>query len=441
MLISSLKSILVVMLAITIFERQVCAWIPSHVQSSTARQNWRSHVSGIMPQKGGRGALFTPLESAKSLSIALDRSVVPRGIFGGNVAAVAGFTLLISQVLKSRVRSKASGGSAHIEEYQDEYEDDYEQGLLPALLEKLGDKAKEVVSRSISVAKVPFVAAWMFMKLCVKVLFAKVALMTEIVSSFVNEFIEFDPADIVDIKDWKICVLDERELMEGDIVRYRFELANDNAMLPVSIGQEVVMCAIDSRDKVLKGSFFPVSKTSDRGFFEVLVDRKATDADSGGFGRNLDTLALGDEVAFKGGRHRLNYMGNEPIYGVSVAASHLGIAPSLQILRGILGDQKSSVEDSELLWLNEDERYFACEEEVEELEYKHIEKLAVSRIVEEDLYAAAFARNELIQDAVTPYDEGRLGVICAPDYVVPGLRRLFQDLGYPSDNILTVPVS
>ena len=139
-------------------------------------------------------------------------------------------------------------------------------------------------------------------------------------------------------------------------------------------------------------------------------------------------MALGDEVAFKGGRYRLNYMGSEPIYGVSVAASHLGIAPSLQILRGILADSKSSVEDIELLWLNEREKNF-CLRRREELEYKHIEKLAVSRIVEEDLYAAAFAQNELIQEAVTPYDKGRLGVICAPDYIVPGPAEAVSGLG------------
>ena len=109
----------------------------------------------------------------------------------------------------------------------------------------------------ISVAKLPFVTVWLFVKLCMKVMFAKVALAAETVSSTVNEFIEFDPADRLDITDWKICVLDERELMQGGIVRYRFELANDNAVLPLSVGQELVLCSVDSRDKVLKGILLP----------------------------------------------------------------------------------------------------------------------------------------------------------------------------------------
>jgi cytochrome-b5 reductase len=172
-----------------------------------------------------------------------------------------------------------------------------------------------------------------------------------------------------------------------------------------------------------------------------LVDRSHSSVEANAFNRNLDTLALGDEIAFKGGRGRLTYLGPDAVYGISVAASHLGIAPALQLLRGVLGDRRSAIEDTELLWLNEHEEDFVCQEDVEALEYRHIEKLAVSRIVEEDLYASAFAKSEPVQQAITPYDEGRLGVICAPDYIVPGLRKLFQDLGYPSDNIITVPIA
>jgi ferredoxin-NADP reductase len=296
-------------------------------------------------------------------------------------------------------------------------------------------------SKVFNVAKVPFVSTALFVALCIKVIAAKVFYAIENVMLLVNDFIEFDPPDVLDIKDWRICVLDERELLDGGIVRYRFELANDNAVLPLATGQELVMCAVDARDKILKSSFYPISKRSDRGYFEVLVDRAHSTVEASSFNHNLDTLALGDEIAFKGGRHRLNYMGAESIYGISVAASHLGIAPALSLLRGVLGDRRSAVEDSELLWLNEDEEDFVCGEDVEALEYRHIEKLAVSRIVEEDLYASAFAKSEAIQEAIMPYDEGRLGVICAPDYIVPGLRKLFQDLGYPSDNILTVPIA
>ena len=44
--------------------------------------------------------------------------------------------------------------------------------------------------------------------------------------------------------------------MKGDIVRYRFGLANENAALPVTVGQEVVMCAVDSETGFSRIFFF-----------------------------------------------------------------------------------------------------------------------------------------------------------------------------------------
>ena len=114
---------------------------------------------------------------------------------------IAALAILVSQVFRNRVRSRTSGGLAYHGELEDEYADEDEQALLPALLEKLGDKAKELASKVVSVAKVPFVTVWMVVKLFLKVVYAKI--FAESISSTVNEFIEFDPADTIDITDWK----------------------------------------------------------------------------------------------------------------------------------------------------------------------------------------------------------------------------------------------
>ena len=85
MSVSTLKWVLIVALMIACFERRAQAWMSSRIQNSAARPQWRSRESMFVPQIGRRGSLFAPLESAKSLSIALDRSVVPRGLFGGTL--------------------------------------------------------------------------------------------------------------------------------------------------------------------------------------------------------------------------------------------------------------------------------------------------------------------------------------------------------------------
>lgn len=199
------------------------------------------------------------------------------------------------------------------------------------------------------------------------------------------------------------------------------------------------MCLVDSRDRVLKESYFPVSSIGTRGFFDILVKRGGNEAST--FVRSLETLALGDELAFKGGKYRLNYLGqDDPISSMTVVTSGLGIAPTLQMLRGILADRESTVEDIELLWLNENKDDFVCENDVESLELRHIEKLVVTRVIENDIYGRDLLKNEQIQETVSPYEEGRVAIICAPDYIASALRTLFQDLGYPTENILSILV-
>ena len=198
------------------------------------------------------------------------------------------------------------------------------------------------------------------------------------------------------------------------------------------------LCSVDAKDRVVKESFFPITKVDERGFFDILIRRQENVSP---FVKNLETMAIGEQLAFKAGRQRLAYQGSaEAITGISVAASQMGIAPALQILRGILSTKESNLSDAELLWLNEDESEFTCEREIESLEFRHIEKLLVTRIVEEDLYSRDVIRNEAVTESISPYDEGRLAIICAPDYIISSLRSLFQELGYPSENILSIPV-
>lgn len=180
-----------------------------------------------------------------------------------------------------------------------------------------------------------------------------------------------------------------------------------------------------------------MSTNNARGYFDILVRRGGSEMSP--FVRSLETLALGDELAFKGGRYRLNYLGqDDPISSMTVVTSGLGIAPGMQMLRGILSDRDSTVEDIELLWLNEKQGDFVCEDDVEALELRHIEKLVVTRVIENDIYGRDLLKNDQIQDAVSPYEEGRVAVICAPDYIASTLRTLFQDLGYPPENILSI---
>jgi hypothetical protein len=39
---------------------------------------------------------------------------------------------------------------------------------------------------------------------------------------------------------------------------------------------------------------------------------------------------------------------------------------------------------------------------------------------------------------LSPFKKGRIAVICAQDFIATKARKLFLDIGYPMENILTI---
>merc|ERR1711998_707706 len=187
--------------------------------------------------------------------------------------------------------------------------------------------------------------------------------------------------------DWSICTLSERESLSNKYVKYRFELENPAAYIPLDIGQEVVLCTVDSQNNVHKGPYFPTSSVDAQGYFDIIVRREKDSSSTDKFSKALETLAIEDEIAFMTGKNKLNYIGNDDtITHISIVASSMGIVPVIQVVRGILSDSDSSVESVDLLWINEDKGDFFCNREVEKLEYRYFERLFINRVLESDLY-------------------------------------------------------
>ena len=94
---------------------------------------------------------------------------------------------------------------------------------------------------------------------------------------------------------------------------------------------------MDSEDRVFKDAFFPVSSLHAQGYFDVIARRDRESSSSPDkFINALDKLALQDEIAFKTGKNRLNYIGSDDtITQISIVASSMGIIPVIQIIRGI----------------------------------------------------------------------------------------------------------
>jgi NAD(P)H-flavin reductase len=299
----------------------------------------------------------------------------------------------------------------------------------------------DFVSFSDRLQELVFIDMFPFLKLWYRITASKTSLVLEKSWKFVDELLDLDPPDVVDLREWGVCTLAGKELLPGGYTRYRFELEGENAAIPLELGQEILMCVVDQNDNVIKEPCFPVSSSSARGYFEIITKRGG-EASGDRFAKALSSHDLGDEMAYKGGRYRFNYLGNKyPIEGLSLIASGLGGCSALQIMKNILTEDSTTIDDLEMLWVNENKSDFIVDKEVEEMEFRYLEKVTISRMIQDDLYGRGLTKRNDVKNAITPFNKGRLGVICAPEYVIGKARNLFTDLGYPQDEIITIVTS
>lgn len=193
---------------------------------------------------------------------------------------------------------------------------------------------------------------------------------------------------------------------------------------------------------MVKESFLPISTNRVRGYFDIL-SRKDVDAvtEDEKFTEAFEAMEIGDELGFKGGDYRLKFGGlqADQIKGITLIGSSLGIAPALQILRGMLSMDDITVENIEFVWLNEDRKDFVLENEIEQLELQYFEKFSTTKILEKGLFGRDLTRNSMIDECTTSYQPGRLGIICAPDYHTAMITQfLVSHKKYPVQNIAVI---
>ena len=206
------------------------------------------------------------------------------------------------------------------------------------------------------------------------------------------------------------------------------------------ICEQITLCTVDSENRVFKEPFFPVSSLDAQGYFDIIARRDRESSSSADkFTKALDTLALQDEIAFKTGRNKLNYIGNDDtITQISIVASSMGIVPVIQIIRGILSDPESSVESVDLLWINEDKGDFFCNREIEKLEYRYFERLAINRVLETDLYGRDLSKVSEVMDQFSDYEPGKVAIVSGPDFLISKARNLYYEMEYPTVNIMSI---
>ncbi|CAM9108371.1 unnamed protein product [Phaeothamnion confervicola] len=243
--------------------------------------------------------------------------------------------------------------------------------------------------------------------------------------------------------DWSVCTLQERIKVGQSYLRYRFRLPQPNSVLPLGLAQEVTLCGLDQGDRVVAGSFCPLSPRSAMGYLEILVKKDPeVNSPEQQLVRLLDVLAIGatgDELAVRPGRQGLSYRGPySPITDVVMVASGPGIVPMLQLVTELLPSRESSVNAAAVVWLNERADDFVLYSELENNFYKYHRKLDVSCIIERDLFGHQLAANPRVRDAVPEFKIGTLAVVAGPDYFVRKVQDYLSRQGYPEEVIIAL---
>jgi hypothetical protein len=184
------------------------------------------------------------------VAFTLDKSVLPRGGTNfGILYLMAGF-LLGSTFFRLKAKLAGEGVSLTVPSMSDMI-----PRQLPTWSSRIADLLElglSTVSDICDVVKAPFVQLLSFMGICCRVMWAKIALLLSNTFRTINNYMSFDPPDVLNVKDWRVCTIEEREVIGGNIVKYRLQLNNDNGIVPLTVGQEVstvfmyILCSVQN---------------------------------------------------------------------------------------------------------------------------------------------------------------------------------------------------
>ena len=257
-----------------------------------------------------------------------------------------------------------------------------------------------------------------------------------------------NPERTVDLK------LVEREEISHDTRRFRFALQSPNHVLGLPIGQHISLSYTDAAGKIVSRSYTPVSSDDDVGFvdFVVKVYFKGVHPkfpDGGKLSQHLEGLTLGDTIAARGPKGRLEYKGRgrfavqlprskgggmsiKTYRRVGMIAGGTGITPMLQVMRAMFKDSADATEVS-LLFANQTEEDILLRDELEACKrnnagFKTL-RYTLDRPPKDWTGHTGFINEAMLREAMPPPSSDTLILMCGPPPMIkfacePNLEKL-----------------
>jgi len=199
-----------------------------------ALSQWYSNKGSLVPIAGGTSAVPVPssrLFGSNLMTVSLDKAVLPFGSAKAQRLSQAG--LLVCVAVMTVTVMDYLYNSRLGEWIEEKLEETQLSDRIKDMVAKTNFGFVSTILNKLSLDIFPL------FQLSLRVVWAKCVSVAESLKGYIENAFDLNPAEEVDIKDWKVCMLSEREALPGNYMRYRFELTNPLGVLPLYIGQEV----------------------------------------------------------------------------------------------------------------------------------------------------------------------------------------------------------
>ncbi|XP_034944678.1 NADH-cytochrome b5 reductase 3 isoform X2 [Chelonus insularis] len=246
----------------------------------------------------------------------------------------------------------------------------------------------------------------------------------------------------------------EKEIISHDTRRFRFGLPSPKHVLGLPTGQHVHLTAEINGDIVIR-AYTPVSSDDDQGFVDLVVKVYFKNVhpkfpEGGKLSQYLESMKIGDKIAFKGPSGRLIYLGKgcfsirllrkQPpaeynVKKVVMIAGGSGITPMLQLIREMTKVPDDHTKIS-LLYANQTEKDILLRNELEDVAKKHPEQFkfwyTLDSSSENWKYSTGHINADMIKDHMYPPGDDTIVLMCGPPPMInfactPNLDKLGYD--------------
>jgi cytochrome-b5 reductase len=228
----------------------------------------------------------------------------------------------------------------------------------------------------------------------------------------------------------------EKEIINHDTRRLRFELPSPAHVLGLPIGQHIFLTARINGELVIR-PYTPVSSDDDQGFVDLVVKVYFKNVhpkfpDGGKMTQHLESLKIGDHIDVRGPNGLLEYEGKgvfairadkksapeaKKVTKVGMVAGGTGITPMLQIIRHIFKDPEDKTEVF-LIFANQTEEDILLRAELDKLVAAHRDSFhlwyTLDRPPADWKQGVGFVTAEMIKDHLPAPTDDTLILMCGP---------------------------